>query len=533
MDLVPDLVPMSAEDLTKALDRAGVALPAALLDRLIHEGGILRAAATVRSEAALLAEFVASRRGVRVDSHRQNGPCTGLVKKRLAKKRPAGPVTSDIDLVTPPDSGSYDIARIRRAVSAARSRYDMLTYVLPDQRRVGGPRARSPSGAGGDVLARVLIVVKDNIDVAGAPSRCNSRAVPPDLKASDADVVSGFKACGAVVLGKVVMEEFGLGGASHDALQDPPVNPKWPAFATGGSSSGCAAAVASGLVPLAIGSDSAGSVRVPAAYCGVLGLKPTYDLVSTQGLQALAPSLDHIGLVAKNADYLRRGLLAAMPEDGDRLLSEADGREGLRIGILDEFIDSPYGDTSGTRAAVEELCGKLSAAGVECVSVGPQRVPKYDVFRACGAIILICEAYNSLQRYVRQAPELLSLVSLRRLCLGATVPEALYRMALEARADLAAAVTETLQAFDLLICATAIKEPPSAKLFGRGDGPASSARAVAFNVSGHPALAMPLRARERAPPVSLQIIGPMRGDLTVVQMAARVGRLNPEPERAA
>src|SRR5579863_6825015 len=200
-------------------------------------------------------------------------------------------------------------------------------------------------------LHGVPVGIKDIIDVAGLPTTCHSKILLDNVKTTDAVVVSKLRQAGAIILGKLSTHEFALGGPSFDLPFPPARNPWNPAHHPGGSSSGSGAGVCAGLFPLALGSDTGGSVRNPASSCGIVGLKPTYGLVSRRGVFPLSFTLDHVGpltrTVADNAllldaiagyDPLDPGSAAAPP--GRYASGLGRGVRGLRIGFIRHFHET-------------------------------------------------------------------------------------------------------------------------------------------------------------------------------------------------
>src|SRR5690625_3618628 len=226
-------------------------------------------------------------------------------------------------------------------------------------------------------LAGVPFGVKDNIMVAGSPATAGSRMLENYVPDWTATVVERLQAAGAVATGKTNLDEFAMGSDNSTSYFGPVSNPHDPARVPGGSSGGSAAAVAAGIVPLALGTDTGGSVRQPASFCGILGFKPGYGRISRHGVIALASSLDHVGFFARDPDVLRAAWQAAAGPDERDASSVAAARqepaelpdsvEDLRIGV----IGSLAGDSNspGVRAALAETVELLRAAGLDTGTV--------------------------------------------------------------------------------------------------------------------------------------------------------------------
>jgi aspartyl-tRNA(Asn)/glutamyl-tRNA(Gln) amidotransferase subunit A len=214
--------------------------------------------------------------------------------------------------------------------------------------------AEAASGRLRGPLHGIPVGIKDIIDVAGLPTTCHSKVLQDNMATADAVVVSKLRAAGAIVVGKLSTHEFAIGGPSFDLPWPPARNPWNPDHHPGGSSSGSGSGVAAGLFPMALGTDTGGSVRNPASCCGIVGLKPSYGLVSRRGVFPLSFTLDHVGpmtrTVEDNAlmletivghDPLDPGSVAA---PGGRYRAALDrGAKGLRIGFVRHFheIDMP------------------------------------------------------------------------------------------------------------------------------------------------------------------------------------------------
>lgn len=216
-------------------------------------------------------------------------------------------------------------------------------------------------------LAGYTAAVKDNIAVAGLPLTAGSRMLDGYLAEFDAVAVARMLAAGVTIAGITRCEDFCLSGGSHTGFGGPVRNPIDPARTTGGSSSGSAAAVASGIVDLALGTDQGGSVRIPSSFCGIAGLKPTWERIPYSGAMSLAPGVDHIGPMARTVAELR-GFFAVLagesPGSGDAALSA----EGLRIGMLAEGFGRAYGEPQ-VDEVVRNAALQLTSAGVAVTDV--------------------------------------------------------------------------------------------------------------------------------------------------------------------
>jgi aspartyl-tRNA(Asn)/glutamyl-tRNA(Gln) amidotransferase subunit A len=262
-------------------------------------------------------------------------------------------------------------------------------------------RVENPDGP----LAGVPVAVKDNLTTVDLPTTCGSRLLEGYRSPFDATVVRRLKAAGAIVVGKTNLDEFAMGSSTENSAYGPTLNPCDRSRVPGGSSGGSAAAVAAGYVPLALGSDTGGSVRQPAAFCGVVGIKPTYGRVSRYGLVAFASSLDQVGTFGETvADAVRlleviaghdpRDATSA-PRDVPRF-SEATERgvEGLIVGIPAEYM--PRGLDPAVRELVEGTLGRLEREGAELREVS---LPHTAYAIPCYYVLAPAEASSNLARY--------------------------------------------------------------------------------------------------------------------------------------
>ena len=254
-------------------------------------------------------------------------------------------------------------------------------------------------------LGGLPVALKDNLLTAGLATGCASRILDGFVPPVDATVVSRLREAGAVVLGKTNMDEFGMGSSTEHSVHGPTRNPHDPTRVAGGSSGGSAAAVAAHLAPLALGSDTGGSVRQPAAFCGVVGLKPTYGRVSRSGLVAFGSSLDQVGPLAGSVrDAALLLSVIAGPDERDATsaaepvapyLEACDGPvAGWRVGLPREYLGS--GLDPAARQAVERAAVLLAAAGAQVRGVS---LPHTRYAVATYYLVATAEASSNLARF--------------------------------------------------------------------------------------------------------------------------------------
>ncbi|HET8986754.1 MAG TPA: amidase family protein, partial [Trueperaceae bacterium] len=230
-------------------------------------------------------------------------------------------------------AGADAAAAVERSLASAeaeQSRLNAFITILRERARAAVAREQvTPAGA----LAGVPVVVKDNICVAGAPTTAASKILGSFVPPYSATVVERLEAAGAVVVAKANLDEFGMGSTNENSAYGPVLNPLATDRVAGGSSGGSAAAVAAGVVPLALGTDTGGSVRLPAAFCGVVGFKPTYGALSRYGVIAYASSLDQVGVIARSVEDVRLAFDVMRGQDPRDATSFGGGAAGDASGL--------------------------------------------------------------------------------------------------------------------------------------------------------------------------------------------------------
>jgi aspartyl-tRNA(Asn)/glutamyl-tRNA(Gln) amidotransferase subunit A len=399
-------------------------------------------------------------------------------------------------------------------------------------------------------LAGVPVALKDNLSLAGAPLSCASRILAGYVAPFTATAVERLVAAGAVILGKTNLDEFAMGSSCENSALATTRNPCRLDRVPGGSSGGSAAAVAAGSVPLALGSDTGGSIRQPAALCGVVGLKPTWGRVSRWGLVAFASSLDQVGPLTRGVRdaALALGVIAgadgrdatALSEPVDDYLAGIDeGAAGLRVGVVREIDAAASGDA--TSRVWEAALDRLRAGGAEVVEVS---IPTVRAAIAVYYVVANCEASANLARfdgvrygrraaaeslgelYVASRSEGFGAEVKRRVLLGTFALSAGYHEAYygRARGVLEAMRREFDAAFaavDLIVTPTA---PGGAFALGeRTDDPLAMYLSDVFttpaSLVGLPAVAVPAGADEVGLPLSLQVIGRPFAEAAVLRLA--------------
>lgn len=260
-------------------------------------------------------------------------------------------------------------------------------------------------------LSGIPVAVKDNISTAGIRTTCGSRILDGYIPPYDAHVVTLLKAAGASIVGKTNMDEFGMGTTTENSGFGPTRNPLDPERVPGGSSGGSAAAIAAGMVPMALGTDTGGSIRCPAAFCGIVGLKPTYGRVSRFGLVAYANSLEQIGPMGRSVSDVSRlmeVISTADPRDStctSRLYrhSPRASVKGLRIGVPEEYFGE--GVAPAVASVVWEAVQALEGMGADIITC---TMPSMAYALAAYYVICTSEASSNLARFdgIRYGPGL-------------------------------------------------------------------------------------------------------------------------------
>jgi aspartyl-tRNA(Asn)/glutamyl-tRNA(Gln) amidotransferase subunit A len=366
-------------------------------------------------------------------------------------------------------------------------------------------------------LAGVPVAIKDIFDMAGERTTCHSRVGPPEPAAQDADAVRELRAAGAILIGKTALHEFATGGPSFDLPWPPARNPWNRHHHPGGSSSGSGAAVAAGLVPAALGTDTAGSVRHPATACGVAGLKPTYGAISCSGVFPLSQSLDHVGPIANSVidlALLYDVLRAPQAPFSRHAFAAGMTLRGHVFGVADDFMRGADPEIeSGFLAALEAV----RQAGGKLV---PLEVPPLEAYAGCGRLILQAEAYAIHKDRIDARPEDYGRRGRQRILAGRSVSAADYINAQRLRRQLAERMDAALQTVDAMLC------PSSLSLPCRIDDDVAIARTydhqarTPFNVTGHPAIALPTGIGPSGLPLGLQIIGRHWSETRLLSLAA-------------
>jgi len=375
--------------------------------------------------------------------------------------------------------------------------------------------AEIAAGRSRGALHGVPVGIKDIIDVAGLPTTCHSKVLQDNVATADAVSVSKLRQAGAIVLGKLSTHEFAIGGPSFDLPWPPARNPWNPGHHPGGSSSGSGSGVSAGLFPMALGTDTGGSVRNPASCCGIVGLKPTYGLVSRRGVFPLSFTLDHIGPMTRTVEdnaLMLEAIAGHDPLDPGSAAAPSGhyganldrGARGVRIGFIRHFHEIDMPADPEVTVALERVMRALQMAGADVRDI---QLPSLVEFSAVNRVILHSEAWSIHGPWLRSRPGDYGKLARRRLLSGAFLGAGDYMLANRRRLEMIAAVNAALAEVDVLLCASSMD--PACRI----DSPAEIERTyprqarTPFNNTGHPALAMMSGLSSSGLPLSVQFVG--------------------------
>ena len=429
-----------------------------------------------------------------------------------------------------------------------------FNLVLRDQARTMAEAVDAAVARGADPgpLAGVPVALKDNLCTRGIDTTCSSKILEGWRPPYDATVVTRLADAGAVFVGKTNLDEFAMGSSTENSAFGPTRNPHDVTKVPGGSSGGSAAAVAAGFAPVSLGSDTGGSIRQPAALCGVVGVKPTYGAVSRYGLVAFASSLDQIGPFATTVADAAAVLevigghdpfdSTSVPQPAPSLRDVLDrGVDGLRVGVLRELVDAE-GIAADVRRRTQEAADALAAAGAK---VDDASVPAATYGLSAYYLIAPAEASSNLARYdgVRYGlrveaantaemniasrtagfgPEVKRRIMLGTYALSAGYYDAYYGKAQQVRTLIIRDFAAAYEQFDVLLSPTS---PTTAFEFG-----AKTANPLAMylndvctipsNLSGDPAISVPFGTGDDGMPVGVQLLAPALGEQVLFRAAA-------------
>ena len=441
-----------------------------------------------------------------------------------------------------------------KRIEVSESSLNVYVEVTADRARAEASRIDEARAAGDSLgsLAGIPLAIKDNLCTQGVRTTCASRMLERFVPPYEATVTERLWASGGVLMGKTNLDEFAMGGSTETSAFGPTLNPWNTSHVPGGSSGGSAAAVASGSCLASLGSDTGGSIRQPASFCGVVGLKPTYGRVSRWGLVAFASSLDQVGpfatCVADAAELLQ---VIAGPDPRDSTCLKADVPDytaaldqpikGLKVGMIRECFEAEGLDAE-VKASVQASAAQLEALGAELVEVS---CPRFNDGIATYYVIAPSEASANLARYdgvkygfrADNAESLAAMTSCsraegfgaevqRRILIGtyalsAGYVDAYYKKAQQVRTLIRRDFDAAFQQVDLLLTPTA---PSTAFRTGaHADDPLwmylADLLTIPVNLAGLPAISVPCGFSQSGLPIGVQLIGNVLEEARLLQVA--------------
>ncbi len=368
----------------------------------------------------------------------------------------------------------------------------------------------------------IPIALKDLIDTAGVRTTCASRILKDHVPNQDAPLVQRLEAAGAVLLGKTNLLEFAYGIVHPDYGQTN--NPWDPSRTSGGSSGGSTAAVAAGMCFAAVGTDTGGSIRIPASYCGVAGLKPTYGTVNLKGVFPLSWSLDHAGPLARTSQDAGLLLAAMSGKSFDSRVS----LDGMRFGIIQR--EGPEVEP-GVAEVFDAACEALVGAGAE---VEELRIPELEHTDASLLNVLLPEASVVHTRWINSQPEDYSPFTRMQIELGFAIPAVAYVRAQQFRRRLTQHFLSALDKVDALISpSVAWVAPHEDPVVAADEGSAEGRRSAPHNLTGLPALSVNAGFGAHGLPVGIQVITKPHTDAQCLAIGSALETLLPQAQKLA
>ncbi len=403
-------------------------------------------------------------------------------------------------------------------------------FVLPTEERAladakAAEAAIMKSGPSGP-LHGIPIGLKDIVNTAGIETTCGSKILAGNVPETDAACAAKLAAAGTVLMGKLTTHEFADGGPSFDLPKPPARNPWNPDHFTAGSSSGTGAAVAAGVILCGIGTDTGGSIRGPAALCGIAGLKPTYGLVSRAGVAPAAFSLDHIGPMAWTSEdcaIMLQALAGHDPSDPasatqpvpDYRAALTGELKGVRVGVIRHFHEDDYKVEPAVQAGIDHALSVFRSLGA---TISDVTVSSLQDWHACGSLISITERAAAYEEWAQTRLGDFSERYQRRLHLGALVSGVDYVQAVRRRRELRSELQAAMRDLDVVITAGAPGEAPRMDAIPKWDLFDKPNFTMPFNVTGYPALCVCSGFGPGGLPVSTQIVGKPFQDALVLRV---------------
>ena len=419
------------------------------------------------------------------------------------------------------NGGLTSVALVRAVLERISERdEDYRSFYVVDAERAleAAGRADAELAAGLDrgPLHGIPVGIKDMIDVAGLATTAGSKGRRGVLADNHAEVVDRLIAGGAIIMGKLATYEWGTVGPAYDTLYPPARNPWSLEHITGGSSSGCAAAVAGGLLRTTIGTDTGGSVRGPAAYCGIVGLKPTYGAVPTRGTLGMSPTMDHVGpMSATSAEAaLTLDVMTGRVGNESALRLIGSSIAGLRIGYARNWFARDPQASRDVVAAMDAAVSTLSELGALVEQV---ELPDYYAIEVAAAAVLPAEGFVGHAKELAANPDGFGRKTYQSIVAGAAVtPTELAEARRAGDAFRATLDREVFSRFDAMVTVGTLTPALPVSLFGERSV-WTPMRTIPFNLSGHPVLMLPMGFSDGLP-LGMQIVGKHHDEARICQI---------------
>ena len=403
-------------------------------------------------------------------------------------------------------------------------------FILPTEERAladaRAAEARVMAGSAIGPLDGIPIGHKDIYNTAGIRTTGHSRLLEDNVPAQDATTVRKWAEAGTVLMGKLSTHEFAMGGPSFDLPWPPARNPWNPEHFTSGSSSGTGAAVASGMILGGTGSDTGGSIRGPAALCGIAGIKPTYGLVSRAGVLPLSFSMDHVGPMAWTVEdcalllQAMAGYDAADPASADRPVADfvsdiGKGVKGMRIGVVRHFFETDNPVSPATLVGINHALEVFEHLGAAISEVKLSPMVEYH---ACGSIILTSEAYAVHEPWLKTRFNDYGELFRDRLALGGFIRATDYVQAMRRRRTLCEELKTAMAGCDILVSASQATEAPKITEVPKWGTMEKPSLSIPFNLTGYPAMSVCTGLGAGGLPVSMQLVARPFAEATLFQV---------------
>jgi aspartyl-tRNA(Asn)/glutamyl-tRNA(Gln) amidotransferase subunit A len=414
--------------------------------------------------------------------------------------------------------------------------------VMTEERALAEARAaedRVMRGASRGDLDGIPIAHKDIYNTAGIATTAHSKLLQDNVPQADATTVRKLAEAGTAMLGKLSTHEFAFGGPSFDLPWPPARNPWNPEHFTSGSSSGTAAAIASGMILGGTGSDTGGSIRGPAALCGIAGIKPTYGLCSRAGILPLSYSLDHAGPMAWTVEdcvlllQAMAGHDPADPASADRPVPDfraalGRGVAGLRIGVIRHFHETDHKVNEATQKGIDDALGVFTGLGVGMREITLSSLAEYH---ACNFIILVSEAYALHEPWLKTRFNDYGELLRDRMALGGFLRAADYVAAQRRRRELCEEMAAAMEDVDILLTAANPTEAPKITDVPKWGGLEKSSFTAPWNLTGYPAMSVCTGFGEGGLPLAMQLVARPFQEATLFRVAHAYEEATPWRER--